>query len=227
VVAVATRSLVKTRPLPRRSDRLWAASAAAALLLGLGLRLAFGAGGIGDVSAMVMACLVAIGVWLAAVLAASFRAAFFCVLGLMVLLDLGALPVRGPIYDDREAFFRTDQVLRTSVAAPTAGDAWLLVLAEPVFSGSQPRFGLSGSVGGASAAWTCEYRHGMQWLTLPVATAGLEPGRPSDVTLQLTGSPARDGDYLLVYSSATRGGFLVSLVGASEVPEDATRCTPA
>ena len=35
----------------------------------------------------------------------------------------------------------------------------------------------------------------------------------------------RDGDYLLVYASSARGGFLVSLVNASDVGPGATSCT--
>jgi hypothetical protein len=44
------------------------------------------------------------------------------------------------------------------------------------------------------------------------------------VRLHLTGAPARESDYLLVYASSARGGVLVSLVAAEDVDQAATIC---
>jgi hypothetical protein len=61
----------------------------------------------------------------------------------------------------------------------------------------------------------------MQRIALPVPpSAG-----GGDVRLRLTGSPSREGDYLLVYASSRQGGFLVSFVTAAELDQSATICT--
>ncbi len=74
-----------------------------------------GRGGVGDRSAVVMAALLSAGGWVAALLLSTPRTAFLVTLGLVALLDLAALPPRNePEYDDREAFYRTDQVLSRS-----------------------------------------------------------------------------------------------------------------
>ena len=63
-------------------------------------------------------------------------------------------------------------------------------------------------------------------LALPVPAAALTTPGQLEARLHLTGSPNREGEYLLVYASARRPGFLVSLVDAAEVEPSATRCAP-
>jgi len=180
-----------------------------------------------------MATLLSVGVWLAALLLSTPRTAFLISLGVVGLFDLAALPARNaPVYDDREAFFRTDQGIGAQVpAAPSVvgsnAQPTLVVLVEPVFPAGvgQPRFGLAGEVGGASLAWDCAFQRGLQQLALPLPPAAVAGSSSIDVRLHLTGSPSRETDYLLVYASAPRGGFLVSLVGAAEVGPNATVCS--
>jgi hypothetical protein len=205
----------------------WSLASGAVLLLGVGLRLALHAGAIGDRSAAVLLLLLGLGAWAAAIVLATPRTAFVVTLGVVALLEVAALPARGlPEYDDRQAFFQTDQVLGAQVPAAfsTQSAAALTLLVEPVFNGAQPRFGLAGDVGGTSLTWDCAFRRGLQRLALPVTSVtAFAPA--VDVRLHLTGSPSRDGDYLLVYASSARGGFLVSLVNAGDVGQGATSCT--
>jgi hypothetical protein len=199
----------------------------AVLLLGVGLRLALHAGAIGDRSAAVLLLLLGLGAWAAAILLATPRTAFVVTLGVVALLEVAALPARGlPEYDERQAFFQTDQVLAAQVPAvfSTQSAAALTLLVEPVFSAAQPRFGLAGDVGGTSLTWDCAFRRGLQRLALPVTSLPASAAAV-DARLHLTGSPSRDGDYLLVYASSARGGFLVSLVNAGDVGQGATSCT--
>jgi len=229
----AATGLVKPGQRRHGGGRGWTIAAGAVLLVGLGLRLALGGGGVGDRSALVMSTLLAVGVWLGARLLSTPRTAFFVVFGVVALLDLAALPARNaPEYDYREAFFRTDQVVTAQV--PLAADAGaapaqprLVLLVEPVFPAgeTQPRFGLAGEVGGAALGWDCAFPRGLQHLALPVPPALVPGSGPLDVRLHLTGSPTRESDYLLVYASAPRGGFLVSLVGAADVGSGTTVCT--
>jgi hypothetical protein len=171
-----------------------------------------------------MAVLLAVCAWLAARLVAGPRVAFFVAAALLVLFDVAAVPSRNaPEYDDLQAFYRTDQVLETQLPVPTA-DAVVSVVAQPVFAGAQPRFGLSGQVGGASLQWKCDFRHGIQRLALPLPRQAMGT---IDVKLRLTGSPSRDGDYLIVYASSLRGGFLVSLERTSSLDPSANLCTAA
>jgi hypothetical protein len=205
----------------------WSLASGAVLLLGVGLRLALHAGAIGDRSAAVLLLLLGLGAWAAAVVLATPRTAFVVTLGVVALLDVGALPARGlPEYDERQAFFQTDQVLAAQVPAvfSTQSAAALTLLVEPVFSAAQPRFGLAGDVGGTSLTWDCAFRRGLQRLALPVTSLPASAAAV-DARLHLTGSPSRDGDYLLVYASSARGGFLVSLVNAGDVGQGATSCT--
>jgi hypothetical protein len=194
-------------------------------LVGLGLRLALGGGGVGDRAALVMATLLAVGAWVGALLLSTPRTAFLVALGMLALLDLAALPARNALeYDYREAFFRTDQMITAQVPgqAGAPGQAMLVLLVEPVFpaANAQPRFGLAGEVGNLALAWDCSFQRGLQHVALPVP-----PGSgPLDVRLHLTGSPTRETDYLLVYASAPRGGFLVSLVDAANIGPGTTVC---
>ncbi len=208
----------------------WAATAVAVVLTGAGVRLALDPGGVGGWSAALMTVLLGLSVWLGAWLLATPRTAFVATLGLVVLLDLAALPPRtAPEYDDRQALFQTDQVLAAqasiapAVVRPGAAPV-LTLLVEPTFNGAQPRFGLGGDVGGSALAWDCPFQRGMQHLALPVPIA-LPAGAASiDVRLHLTGSPTRESDYLLVYTSSAQHGLLVSLVGAGDVGQGATLC---
>jgi hypothetical protein len=199
------------------------------LLVGVGLRLALHGGAVGDRSAAVMLLLLGLSAWSAAVVLAAPRTAFLVTFGLVALLEVASLPARGvPEYDDRQAFFRTDQVLATHVSiAPTSDPAprILMLLVEPVYSGAQPRFGLAGNVGGATLTWDCAFRYGLQRLALPVPAAALVNSASLDVQLHLTDTPSRESDYLLAYASSARGGFLASLVNITDLGPDATTCT--
>jgi hypothetical protein len=205
-------------------DRGWVAAAGIVLVLGLSLRLIAHGGGVGDRSAAIAATLLCAAAWLATVLLSTPRTAFVITLTLVALFDIAALPARNvPEYDDRVAFYRTDQVL--SVQLPVVpGSSMLTVLAEPVFqsTASQPSFGLAGEVNGVSQSWDCPFRHGIQRLALPLPAATLNGGSVLDVQLGLSGSPSRDGDYLLVYESAQRGGFLVSLASPADAGQPNT-----
>ena len=228
MVALASRSGVDRAGSGRRGAGLnWSLASGGVLLLGVGLRLALHAGAIGDRSAAVMLLLLGLGAWAAAAVLATPRTAFLVTLGVVALLEVAALPARGlPEYDERQAFFQADQVLAAQVPAVFSNQspAILTLLVEPVFSGAQPRFGLVGDVGGTSLTWDCAFRRGLQRLALPVTSLPANAAAV-DVRLRLTGSPSREGDYLLVYASSARGGFLVSLVHASDVGQGATSCT--
>jgi hypothetical protein len=213
----------------RRGGIAWGSGAAAVLVVGIGLRLALGGGGVGDSSAIVMTTLLAGGAWVATLLVGTPRAAFLVTLGLVALLDLAALPVRNaPEYDARDAFFQTDQVIAAQAPiAPGRAEPTLVLLVEPVFpsAATQPSFGLAGDVGSTALAWDCAFQRGLQQLALPLPEVAVVGSESVAVRLHLTGSPARQTDYLLVYASAVRGGFLASVVGGAELAPTATRCT--
>jgi len=221
MVAVAS-SGVRDDVAAARSHIGWVAATGIAIVVGVAVRLAVGGGGVGDRSAAVMTVLLSLAAWLATMLLSTPRAAFLVALGLVALLDLAALPQRNmPDYDEREAFFSTDQVLTAQlpfVAGPAP--AVVTLLAEPVFAGDAPKFGLAGDISGTQLAWDCAFQRGMHQLALPLPStvAG------GDVRLKLTGSPSRESDYLLVYGSSRRGGFLISSVVAAELNQTATTC---
>jgi hypothetical protein len=193
------------------------------ILVGIGARLMIGAGGIGDQSAAVMLAILGIVVWVASGMLASARTAFLLTLATVLLLDLAALPARGgPEYDDRQALFRTDQQLDVRLTAAGSGDQVLLALVEPVFGGAQPAFGMAAEINGRPLAWDCSFRHGIQQVALPLSSL---PAGEFDVRLRLTGTPSREADYLLVYSSSVRNGPLLSITSPRSVPPDATPCT--
>jgi len=219
VVAVAS-SGVQDDVAATRSHVGWVAATGIAIVVGVALRLAIGGSGVGDRSAAVMTVLLSLAACLATLLLSTPRAAFLVTLGLVALLDLAALPQRNmPEYDEREAFFSTDQVL-TARLPVVAGPAVVTLLAEPVFAGDAPKFGLAGDIGGTQLAWDCAFQRGIHQIALPLppTVAG------GDVRLQLTGSPSRESDYLLVYASSRRAGFLISSVGAAELNQTATTC---
>jgi hypothetical protein len=208
--------------------RGWAVATGVLVAVGLGLRLAIGHAGAGDRSAAVMLGLLAVLVWVAALLVSTPRTAFFVTLGTVVVLNFAALPARNPPeYDDREAFFRSDQLITaTTLPVPRGLSRPVLsILAEPVFAGAQPAFDLVGEVQGSALAWNCAFQHGMQRLALPVPPGHLDGRAAVEVRLHLDGSPRRESDYLLVYASSLRGGLLVSIVDAAELGQNATLCS--
>ena len=206
------------------TSRGWVLGAGGALVLGIGLRLALGGGGIGDVSAAIMLTLLVASAWSAAMLLSTPRTAFWIALGLVALGDLAALPARNaPEFDAREAFYRTDQTLVAQLpVAPGLAQTQptLTLLADAVFPTGQnaPKFDLAGQVGGTPLAWRCPFQHGLQRLALPLPAQIVGSVSTPDVRLRLTGSPSRETDYLVVYSSTARGGFIVDLVGAARSP---------
>jgi hypothetical protein len=210
----------------------WTLGAAALLLIGLGVRALYGGVGVGDRSAMVMSVLLSVGAWAAARILGGPRVAFLMTLVVVALLDLAALPQRTPpAYDDLEAFYSTDQQLALpSVAVPPGLDpstAALSVLVQPTFASAQPQFGLAGSINGAPATWTCAFQHGVQTLALPVPPGALGSGQTADVRLHLSGSPSAQSEYLVVYASSQRGGFLVALTPLAGLGASVTRCALA
>jgi hypothetical protein len=197
--------------------------------MGAVARLALGGTGVGDRSAMVLAVLLTACGWLAARLVGGPRVAFGVSVVGMALFGLAALPPRNPPpYDDVRALYTTEQAIQVQLAAPAGAgaDAVLSVLAQPVFAGAQPRFGLAADLNGTSAAWNCAFGRGIQRLalTLPLGTLAQAT---AEVRLRLTGAPSRDGDYLLVYSSARNGGFLISIGPAASVDPAAIHCALA
>jgi hypothetical protein len=220
VVAVASPA-VTSRVAARRRRVSWVAATGGVIVVGVGVRLALSGGGIGDRSAAIMTVLLSLAAWGATLLLSTPRVAFLITLGLVALLDLAALPAWNvPEYDDREAFFRTDQVLAAQLPVVT-GPAVVTLLVEPVFAGDSPKFGLAGEVGGTSVAWDCAFQRGIHRVALPLPPSVVG----GDVRLRLTGSPSRESDYLLVYASSRRGGVLVSAVSAAELGQTAPTCT--
>jgi hypothetical protein len=224
VVAIASRARVGVADSHGVG---WTLGAFAVLGVGLAVRVLLGGTGVGDRSAMVMSVLLSIGAWAAARLLGGPRAALLVTLGVAALLDLAALPQRNPpAYDDLQALYRTDQLLSTHVAAPDGvqSGAVLTLLAQPTFSGVQPQFGLAGDVNGTQLSWSCAFAHGVQTLALPLPTGLARPRESADVQLHLTGAPSRESDYLVVYASSQRGGFVLSLIPTSGLQDSMTRC---
>ena len=191
------------------------------MLVGVLLRHVLGGGGVGDRSGTLMAVLLAISVWLAARVVGGSRVALAATLACMALFDIAALPARNLVeYDDLQAFYRTDQLLSAHVPVVDQRVTTLTVMAQPMFSGAQPAFGLAGNVNGAPFQWTCRFERGIQRLALPLPPEALRGVAALDVQLRLTGSPTRESDYLLVYASSGKGGFLIAL----EAPSGASPC---
>jgi len=204
----------------------WTVAAGVVLLVGLGLRLVLGGGGVGDRSALAMMVLLGGAAWLAARLFGGPRAALIALAVVVLLVDLAALPPRNQTeYDDLEAFYRTDQTLSAQLTAPGDANVAIALLVEPMYSGAQPSFGLAGDVNGQPLAWTCAFQHGVQRLALGLPPGLLAPGQSANVHLHLSGSPARDGDYLVVYASSRLGGFVISLDPVES--SNAVRCSSA
>jgi hypothetical protein len=210
----------------------WTLVAVGVLVLGLGVRLAIGGSGVGDRSALVMVCLFSVGAWLTARVLSGTRVACFVTLAVVALLDLAALPARNPAeYDGVQAFDRTDQVLATQVPVPAGfgSGGTLMLLVQPVFAGAQPSFELAGQVNGTPLSWRCAWERRIARVALPVPAAVAVGGASADVRLYLRGAPGRETDYVLVYTSSRRGGFVLSLEGpgADAADSEATHCTLA
>ena len=207
----------------------WTFAAVGVIVIGLGLRLALGGSGVGDRSAALMAAILATGCWLAGRLLGGPRTAVIVASGVVLLFDLAALPARKPaVYDDLQAFYRADQVLTAQLAVPAgvgqAVEPVVTVLAQPIFAGVQPGFGVVGEVNGEALQWSCAYQRGIQRVALPVPSEAVRGAATADVRLHLSGSPSRDGDYLVVYLSSQRGGFIISLDSAPAPDQSVTRC---
>jgi hypothetical protein len=171
----------------RQDTAGWTGAALAVLLVGTLVRLVVRPADVPSLSAALLAGLLWLGVWLAALLLTTPRTAFVVGLLAMLVLDLAALSPRALVgYDQVEALSRTDQTV--SVAVPP-GSAQLVLLVEPIFQGAQPRFGLAG--------WSCPWQHGKQYVALPV------PAGATSVDLRLDGAPDRESEYLLVYWSSS------------------------
>lgn len=181
-------ALAPAWPRTARSS-LWLVGAAAVIVVGALPRLF--AGGAGERSAAVLSVLVAACVLGAAALVATHRLAFGITAVAVLLLNIAALAPRAPApYDDRQALYRTDQ----SITLHAAGSGTLLPLwVEARYGGAAPNFQLILD----GTPLRCTWQRGVQRIGLPVRTAG-------DVRVQLGGSPARDGDFLIVYSSAAQ-----------------------
>ena len=225
MVAVASPAVAATTA--RRRGLGWTGASAAVLVVGLGLRLVLGGAGVGDRSAIVMATLLTVCAWLAARLVGGARTAFLVSFGLVALFGLAALPPRGaPVYDEVQAWYRTDQVVSARVAASSADASSLTLMARPVLAGAQPRFGLAGEVNGASLSWTCRFDRESRHLVLPIPREMLGgSGSTAEVRLHLTGSPTRESDYLILYTSSERGGPLITLDGEAASGETASICS--
>ncbi len=199
----------------------WLVGALLVLMAGSLVRLALAGFNVPSLSAAVLGAILWICVWVVALLLANPRVAFIVGLIAMAILTLGALPPRTSVeYDERQALYRTDQAISAHLA-PARGDTLLLAVVEPVFTGPQPRFGLVGDLGTTRVTWTCPFQHGVQRLALPLPQGSTAP---IDLKLGLTGTPARDGDYLLVYGSARQGGPLLTTVSPAAVDGAVVSC---
>jgi hypothetical protein len=188
-------------------------------VLGLALRVAFGGGGVGERSATLLAFLLTLGGFAAARLVASPRVAFSVGLALVALFDLAALGPRNPAgYDDVQAFYRTDQSMSVQLPVDGQRQLELVLVAQPMYTGDQPAFGLAGDVNETPLQWSCTVQHGVQRLELPLPAEALRGATTADVRLRLTGSPSHASDYLLVYASSRHGGVLMTLEPQSHAP---------
>jgi len=221
---------------PVASDRAsgigWTLGAGGVVVLGLAARLALGGFGMGERSALVMAVLLSVGAWVTVRLLSSPRTACLVTLAAVALLDVAALPPRSQVeYDDVQAMYRPDQVLSTRVTVGGKAEV-LTLLAQAVYAGAQPSFGLSGDVHETNLQWTCPWQRSLRRLALPLPPPLVDAAAGSsassvEVRLSLNGSPSRESDYLLVYTSSHRGGPLVAFDTLANVSPEATLCALA
>ena len=193
-----------------RRDGFWLGCSVVALAAGCVLRVVLGGSGVPNVAATLLGLVLGTGIAAVAWLVVSPRAGFVAALVAMLALNLAALSPRALApYDERQALYRTDQDV--ALAVPS-GASSVQVLVEPVLLGAAPRFGLAGTLdNGTDVTWSCPWRAGSQRVELPL------PASTNALRLRLTGSPARDGDYLLVYTATP---------GPTTAP-DAVRCSLA
>jgi hypothetical protein len=198
--------------------------AALALVIGLGPRLLLTSPMVGDRSAAVLTVLLTLGAWLAAWLLLSPRAGFVAAVAAVAAFDVASLDPRAePSYDDRQALYRTDQVLDLAAVAPDSlAQPVLVLLVEPVLRGPQSPFGLAAEIQGAQQSWRCPFQPGLQRIGLPLGSTTSRG--PLHLRLHLTGEPDRGGDYLVVYSSARQTA--APLVDLRAIPPGTTLCSP-
>jgi hypothetical protein len=226
VVAVDAPSATRSPPASSpRARRGWLIAAAVVLVVGIVLRLLLVPPAAGGLPAVVMLLVLASGAWILGWILGSPRVALTAVAGVVLLVVMAGLPARpGPNYDERSAFYRTDQVIEASVSATGDLRAPVLeLLVEPVAAGAEPRFGLAGEVGPTTLEWSCPFQRGLQRVALPLPRQAIPSPGPLSVRLHLTGTPSAQSDYLLVYSSARR--YVVSVVDVSSLEPSVTRCS--
>ena len=221
----AARPEAAPRAAARRTDSRWLLGTGAVLLVGSLAPLAV-APGIGHLSAAVMSLLLGSGVAAVGLALSSPRAAFVAVLGLMLLLDLGRLPPRAaPGFEEPQALWQTrDQSIEAQLGGSGGAPTHLALFADAVFAGDQAAFGLSATVNGRRVAWHCPFQHGRQWLDLPLDSGS---SNSLDVKLGLSGAPDRQSNYLVVYHSTTRDGWLLGLTEDPAAPAPITSCSQA
>jgi hypothetical protein len=178
--------------------------------------------GVGHLSAAVMSLLLGSGVAAVGLGLGSARTSFVATLGLMLLLDVGRLPPRpAPGFEEPQALWQTgDQTIEASLNT-SSGPAHLAVLADAFYQGERAPYGLAATVNGHDYTWQCPFQKGRQWLELPVDTA---EANSLDVKLGLSGKPDREANYLVVYRSATRDGWLLGLTEDPAAPAPITTC---
>lgn len=219
----APTTAVRLHARPTWPEQAWAWIGVALVALGPLARLQVGHGDVGSRSAALLMLMIGLAVWLAVNIAGHAHAATAAVGGLMVPLVLGGFPARAdPPYDERVAVYDVNQTLAAQIPPARPGSS-LVVLVEPVYSGDQPRFSMAADLGTDRLSWACDLTRGRQRLVLPL-TRGIDD--PQRIALRLDGSPRRDGDYLLVYQSARRGGPLVDVVAPDATPTPASDALP-
>jgi hypothetical protein len=227
VVALDTTARAEAAPRAgaRHAGTRWLVATGAVLVVGSLAPLAI-APGIGHVSAAVMMLLLGAGVATVALVLGSARAAFFATLGITLLLDLGRLPPRAtPGFEEPQALWQVgDQRIEAVLSASGAAPSHLALLADAVYQGERAPYGLAATINGQDYAWQCSFQHGRQWLELPVDNA---EANSLDVKLALSGAPDRQANYLVVYRSATRDGWLLGLTEDPAAPAPITSCTRA
>jgi len=205
------------RPAP--AARAWLVAGLAVPVLGALAPLAVRGGGAGHVSLAVLIVLVGVCLWAGAFSLLGGRGALLATVVGVAALTMIALPVTPSVpFRWRQALYRTDQTLQARVpvdprrlpAAPA-----LRVLAEPHLTSAQPAFLLATETPAGATRWECPFAAGRQWLVLPLAPSALVGVTELPVALRLAGQPNRDGDYLMVYSRAEGGNFLVELADAT------------
>ena len=153
-------------------------------------------------------------------IARSFRLAL---VGLTLVLAVIAGFGVASLYNRRQRYENT----LSATGALTTAAANLTLLVQPMFGGTQPTFGLGAEANGVSLKWTCPFTRDIERLALPVPPQALGNASSLDIHVHLTGSPTRDSDYLLVYTSSRLGGPVISLQGSPAPEAPLTMCALA